>query len=321
MKILGVSLGSRGGANDCMCREALLAAEKVGAEVSFIRLLDWNIINCTECGSCSRALTSGRGSICTIKDEFEAFWDILREADGVLFCSPVFEMGCSGLLHLVWHRFGPRIDRGMNTVANQIAKEHDGILMDQHLLNNKVVSFIGIPDWSVRIQCDHGMFALHPKWKVIDNERFPWSNNIILDDAKVARVREIGKNLVYAAADIENAKYTGAPGVCPHCHNNQFNFDCNSQLAICCLCGIEGNVVIIDGKVSFDLPPEQLQHANTLSGEISHSEYVKDMEIENVTSRRTGEYKKRDKYYKKSIKPIDPPSKRWIEKCFQYYIP
>lgn len=51
------------------------------------------------------------------------------------------------------------------------------------------------------------MQALTPMWKVIDNEVFPWSTHIIVDDKRVERVQEIGRNLANAAKDIENAQY------------------------------------------------------------------------------------------------------------------
>ena len=38
MKILGISGGTKNGANDCMCKEALLAAKEQGAEIEFVRL-------------------------------------------------------------------------------------------------------------------------------------------------------------------------------------------------------------------------------------------------------------------------------------------
>ena len=40
MKILGISAGTKNGNNDAMCKEALMEAKKLGAEVEFIRLLD-----------------------------------------------------------------------------------------------------------------------------------------------------------------------------------------------------------------------------------------------------------------------------------------
>ena len=49
MKILGVSLGTKNGNNDTMCRVALEAAKEMGAEIEFIHLMDWNIDYCSGC--------------------------------------------------------------------------------------------------------------------------------------------------------------------------------------------------------------------------------------------------------------------------------
>lgn len=57
---------------------------------------------------------------------------------------------------------------------------------------------------------------MSPMWKIIDNEKFAWSKNIIMEEEKVERVREIGRNLAKAAADIENAKFMGDPGESAH---------------------------------------------------------------------------------------------------------
>ena len=43
MKILGISAGTRNGNNDSMCKEALMGAKEMGAEIEFIRLLDLDI--------------------------------------------------------------------------------------------------------------------------------------------------------------------------------------------------------------------------------------------------------------------------------------
>jgi hypothetical protein len=148
-------------------------------------------------------------------------------------------------------------------------------------------------------------------WKVIDNERFSWAKNIILDDERIARVREIGQNLARAAADIENAEYKGAPGVCPHCHSNNFFLDPMSRHAICCLCGIEGDIAVRDGRVVFDFPSEQLAHAHdTLSGKFMHADDIKNNEDTNQADRKTDKYKERVERYKNAIPPVLPPSKR-----------
>ena len=43
MKILGISLGTKNGNNDTMCRVALEEAKEMGCDIEFIHLFDWNI--------------------------------------------------------------------------------------------------------------------------------------------------------------------------------------------------------------------------------------------------------------------------------------
>ena len=74
MKILGISLGTKNGNNDTMCRVALEAAKEKGAEIEFIHLMDWDIDYCSGCVACSRGLVMGKGMICTRKDDFDALY-------------------------------------------------------------------------------------------------------------------------------------------------------------------------------------------------------------------------------------------------------
>ena len=314
MKIVGVSLGTKNGSNDAMCKEALKAAQEMGAEVSFIHLLDWDIQDCTGCVACSRGLVMGKGNICTRKDEFDDFRSQLLDADGVLIVDPIFVCGGSGLFHTLMDRFGPRADRGMNIIAHQIAQETGGKDTDLRLLKDKVISFIGIggSDWATAIEYDHTQLAMSPMWKIIDNEKFAWSKNIIMEDEKVERVREIGRNLARAAADIENAKYMGEAGVCPHCHSKNFYITPGTTEATCMTCGIVGKLEVVDGAIQFNFTEEAASHAHdTLSGKFMHAGDIKENEGKAIANRSSEKFKasqaRIDSY---NIPEILPPSKR-----------
>ena len=77
------------------------------------------------------------------------------------------------------------------------------------------------------------MFALSPGWKVVNNEFFSWCKDVIMQDDKVERMKEIGRNLVDAVQQIidedmqiEGSEHTslwkGKEGACPHCQGNNF---------------------------------------------------------------------------------------------------
>ncbi len=309
MKILGISSGSKNGNNDAMCKEALMGAKEMGADIEFINLHNLDLKYCTGCVSCVISLFSGKGNRCVLKDDFEWLLDKMLEADGIVFATPVFVKGTPGIIHTLIDRFGPRMDRGNNIIATKIAKEKGGKIPDIRILKDKVVSYMGIggSDWTTRIQCDHGLQALTPMWKVIDNEVFSWSKGIVMEDEKVARVHMIGINLAKAAKDISSAAYLGEPGVCPHCHSRNFFLNDSASEAICCLCGIKGEIKVIDGKISFEFPEEQLKHAHdTLSGKMIHAGDIQNNESKNMEQMKTGEFKARINKYKEFISASMP---------------
>jgi multimeric flavodoxin WrbA len=309
MKILGISSGFKNGNNDSMCKEALMGAKEAGADVEFINLHNLDLKYCTGCISCVMGLFSGKGNRCVLKDDFEWLLDKMLDADGIVFATPVFVKGTPSIVRTLIDRFGPRMDRGSNIIATKIAEEKGGKIPDPRILKDKVVSYMGIggSDWTTRIQCDHGLQAMTPMWKIIDNEVFSWSKGIIMEDEKVARVHQIGADLARAAEDIASATYKGEAGVCPHCHSRNFYLNDDSSEAICCLCGIVGEIKIVDGKVAFEFPEEQLKHAHdTISGKIIHVDDIQNNETGITESKKTDEFKARVKKYREFISASVP---------------
>lgn len=307
MKILGISGGMRNGSNDGMCIEALMGAKEMGAEVEFIQLQNLHIEHCTGCTACVQSVLGGRGGKCVLKDDFDWLLDKMLDADGIVFSTPIFEKGATGLFHTITDRFGPRMDRGNNIIGTKIAEETGGTAPDPRILKDKVISFmsVGGSDWVTRTQCDAGMLALTPMWKVIDNEVFPWALSILVEDERVARAHQIGRNIAEAAKDIEHAQYQGDASVCPHCHSR--NFHLQDGKAICCLCGLEGEIHNEGGKYSFTFPAEQLEHAHdTLSGKFIHGNDIKENTGKKIANMQTEKYKARQAAYRAFITATVP---------------
>ena len=269
MKILGISSGTLNGSNDSMCKEGLMGAQEAGAEIEFINLHKLDIKHCTGCIACVKSIMSGRGRTCAIKDDFLWLLDKMLDADGILMVSPIFENGVPGIVHTVCDRFGPSMDRGNLVIADMLSKEHGGPGVDPRLLKDKVISFmaVGGSDWGSLVQMDHGMVAMSPMWKIIDNDKFQWSKTILMDDAALARAHQIGINLANAAKDIEHATWQGPEGVCPHCHTNNFYINPGTTHAICGLCGMEGELEVVDGAIRIVYAEEEYAKAHdTMSG-------------------------------------------------------
>ncbi|MBQ1312706.1 MAG: flavodoxin family protein [Blautia sp.] len=312
MKILGLSCGTRNGNNDTMCRVALEAARDAGAEIEFIHVFDWDIRYCTGCVACSRGLVMGKGMVCTQKDDFAALFDKMAEADGVLIVDPIYESGGSGLFHVLCDRMGPGHDMGMLLMADGMLKEQGKPGLDPKYLKKKAISFVGIggSDWACRVETDHAMLAMSPAWKVINNEYFSWSKDVIMQDDKIERMKEIGRNLCKAAADIENAAWMGKPGACPHCQGNNFYIFPGTTHCVCELCGLEGTLEIVDGAFRFKFDPADEHKAHdTISGKKLHGEDIFRNEGRLMNLNKDEEFKRRKKYYTQICAPTQAPSK------------
>lgn len=319
MKILGISAGTNGGSNDAMCKEALMAAKEAGAEVEFINLHKLDICHCTGCKACVMGLFSGRGNGCVLKDDFQWLVDKMYDADGIVWAVPIFEKCAPGIFHTVMDRFGPRLDKGNVMIGMKIA-EQGGKSIDPKYLKEKVVSYMGIggSDWATRIQCDFATQALTPKWTLIDNQCFPWSLDIIMNDEAIAKAHQIGLNLYEAAKKVAdgtlvpghgiiNQDYKGPQGVCPHCHSNNFYLQ-EDGVAVCCLCGTEGVMERVDGKYQFSFDQEKwLPHAHdSVSGKFIHGDDIQNNEKKARTSMQTKEARARKKKYAEFIQASRP---------------
>ena len=329
MKILGISFGTKNGNNDTMCRVGLEACKNAGAEIEFIHAFDWDLRPCTGCVACSRGLTMGKGMVCSVKDDFKAFYEKMIEADGILIVDPIFENGASGYFHNVLDRMGPGHDTGLMKMADEKLKAEGREGLNPRYFKQKPISFVGIggSDWALRVQTDHAMLAMTPGWKIIDNDFFSWSKDVIMQDDKIERMKEIGRNLVEAAQYIidnhvmvpgsENLDlWKGKEGACPHCHGNAFYFYPGTDIAVCELCGLEGHIEIVDGTVKFKNDPSIVpnglpEHAHDiLSGKAMHGEDIFENEGRLMNLNKDPQYKARKQAFTDIIAPTPSPSKQ-----------
>ena len=109
MKVLGLSAGTLNGANDSLCKEALMAAKDAGAEIEFINITKLDIKHCTGCKACVMGLFGGKGNACVLKDDMQWLIDKMLDADGIIYAAPIFEQCGPGIHHTLMDRFGPRL--------------------------------------------------------------------------------------------------------------------------------------------------------------------------------------------------------------------
>jgi hypothetical protein len=76
----------------------------------------------------------------------------------------------------------------------------------------------------------------------------------------------------------------------------------------CAVCGIIGELVIKDGKIKFEFPAEQLEHAHdTMPGKFKHLEDVGRVEGQYAALKQTELFKQRQAAYQAFIQPSRPP--------------
>lgn len=328
MKILGISLGTKNGNNDTMCRVALEEAQRLGAEIEFIHLFDWDIDYCTGCVACSVGLVMGKGMICSRRDDYKALYEKMIDADGVLFVDPIFESGASGLFHVITDRMGPGHDTGMMFGLNEALLKQGKEPLPEKYFRQKALSFVAIggSDWAVRTETDHAMLALSPGWKVVNNEFFSWSKDVIMQDDKIERMKQIARNLVEAAQEIidthmmipgseDKDLWKGEPGACPHCHGNNFYLKPGTTEVVCELCGLEGHLEVVDGAYKFVndptiVPNGMIEHAHDiLSGKAAHGKDIFENEGRLMNLHKDPVFKERKAHYTSVIAPTPSPSK------------
>jgi len=311
MKILGISFGAKNGSNDAMCKEALQAAQAMGAEIEFIRPLDLDLKPCNGCVACVKKLVQGKNPQCIIPDDFPWLDDKIASADGIVIFLPIFEKGAPASFKILQDRLaGPSHDKAFLMACKQIAGKTGNEGPDVRQMRDDIpVSFvmIGGSDWTTRVTTDAKLFAMVPEWKIIDEIVFPWSKAIVAEDEKVAQCRQVGVNIVKALQDPAGAKYLGDPGVCPNCHSRNFYLNDSITEAICEVCGLVGELKAVDGKVKFEYPAEAVKLAhNTVSGKFHHLDDVKGNEMKIAELRKTEAFSKRMTGYREFIQASMP---------------
>ncbi|HJD96648.1 flavodoxin family protein [Mailhella massiliensis] len=86
-----------------MLQAALDGAASVGAETRLVQLYPLKYKGCVSCFSCK--LKTGRHGHCAMKDELSPFLDIMEEADGLIFGSPIYFNDITPELLALEHRF------------------------------------------------------------------------------------------------------------------------------------------------------------------------------------------------------------------------
>lgn len=116
MKILGICGSPRDGASSFLLKRALNELEKEeNFETKFISVKDKNISPCTHCNFCLES----KGE-CSIEDDMNEIYDSLKQADGIIFASPVHFGSISAQLKAVIDRCQALIMEDLDIFKNKV---------------------------------------------------------------------------------------------------------------------------------------------------------------------------------------------------------
>ena len=289
MNILGISFGRKNSNCDIVCKEALFGCREAdpNAEIRFVNTINMNIGRCRGCGACSSALEKGKDNVCIFKDDFQALEDEVRWADAVIVSAPVYTLTPTGQFKDFVDRFSCRHDvSAINWVldkrrSGEMPGDPDDFPMER--LRKRTVGFISVGGASTDNWTSFGTpllqtFAMSAMMKVMGNynaNSMGTIGNPYLDDQLIENMHELGRRTVLGLNDesIEFFEPDNKPkGVCPFCHQRLITILPGTTKVECPVCGIEGQLSIVDGAIEVDFPETQVARARgTFAGLREHT--------------------------------------------------
>ena len=116
MKIVGICGSPREGATEFLLKIALNELEEEESfETSFITVKDKKISPCTHCNDCVE-----RKGKCSINDDMDEIYKLLKEADGIILASPVHFGSISAQLKTVIDRCQALIMEDLDIFKNKV---------------------------------------------------------------------------------------------------------------------------------------------------------------------------------------------------------
>jgi len=288
MKLLGLTCGTEMGNTEVLLREALLAAEASGVEVSLIRLLDLDLKPCTGCKSCVESLMKGGSGSCIIKDDFPFLDDQVMDADGVILAAPVFVLGAHGLVKLLADRMGPSHDLAWRLGARQIREEIGrtaGKGPDERSFKRRIAGFISVGGASTKNWLSLGLPSMHlftfpSHMTVVDQMQVSGTTaigNVVLTPDALERAQVLGRNVAETMLKPdEEPQWFGAEGVCPVCHCDLLTIT-DGSLVECAVCGIAGTLTLdAGGRISVEFSEEEQSRSRVaMGGKYEHWDEVR----------------------------------------------
>lgn len=280
IKVMGVTAGRKNSNSEILLKEALIACEEAGAEVTMINLRDYNILDCTGCTSCTIGMSQGKNVGCVLdeKDDKKKIMDVLLNQDAVIYSVPTYDLMPTAEYLAFAQRSLSYETAFLETIG---AIEH----------RDRVAGLISVGG-STRAWQSMALEGLQATMfttdmKVIDMllaTQVPGPAQCLLNDDLIKRAHKLGENIMKAAmTPVEKRKWLGDEdmGWCPNCHSNALvlgekQWDGLHYPIECQVCGAGGNLEKTeDGKWKFVIQEDGLlKDRTTVEGRARHLEEI-----------------------------------------------
>ncbi len=280
IKVMGVAAGRKNSNSEILLKEALIACEEAGAEVTMINLRDYNILDCTGCTSCTIGMSQGKNVGCVLdeKDDKKKIMDVLLNQDAVIYSVPTYDLMPTAEYLAFAQRSLSYETAFLETIG---AIEH----------RDRVAGLISVGG-STRAWQSMALEGLQATMfttdmKVVDMllaTQVPGPAQCLLHDDLIRRAHKLGENIMKAAmTPVEKRKWIGDEdmGWCPNCHSNALvlgekQWDGLHYPIECQVCGAGGNLEKTeDGKWKFVIQEDGLlKDRTTVEGRARHLEEI-----------------------------------------------
>ena len=260
MKLVAFTAGRPRGNCEIFTKEALRAVKDKGIDVELIRLTDCDMHGCRACvpGFCPASIDPKK---CPYGKD-DAIWmiDKFLDSDGYLIAAPTYSLTPNSMLFDFRDRvFGPKMDvaaffkgeRPEPEFATGRFKARPGALI--------AVGGALTENWTSLSIASMFSTTFSAQTEVVD-----WlnvygvadPNAAAIEDEWLAKAYKLGENLADAMLTGDHRWRGEKEGMCPQCHQDLIQVVPGTNQVLCPVCGIYGEMSIVDGAVKIDWPDD-----------------------------------------------------------------
>ncbi len=305
-KVMGVTAGRKNSNCEILLKEALLACEEQGAEITMINLKDYDIIDCTGCTACTIGMSLGKNTGCSLKnkDDKDRIMQVMLDQDAVIFSAPTYDLMPSSLFLKFMNR---------NLAYESAFLTKIGAIPHRDRVGALIAVGGSSHSWqSMALECMQATTFTN-SFKIVDMfmaTHVPAPAQVLLHEEMISRAKEIGGNIMKALnTPVEKREWLGEPeaGWCPNCHSNCLCLGEKQWKGLqypieCAVCGAGGDLERTeDGKWKFVIAANGLvRDRTTEEGRGIHCDeiaevqggFFSDPENQKLVAERLEKYKK-----------------------------